>query len=230
MRIKQDRQPEDTGTYTPVHQASRRAWNEQIAMAYADRDSWRLAAIGAIAVAIISVGGVVYFGSENHIVPFIVHEDAMDNEIAIARANVAAPANIGTIRHFLYNWISEARSVTPDVIAERKNITDVYNKIDQGSPAYIYLNNWYTNNSPFKRAAKMTVSVSRVTVLPESGKTWQVQWIENYQARNGDILPSKPFQANIKITIDPPRTDKEIIRNPAGIFVHWIAWQELPTS
>lgn len=231
MKLRRTGKPLDPNKpHSPVFAAGRREWNEQVGTIAVARDNWRATALGSLAVAFIAVCGLAYSASQNHIVPYVVSRNGLNSEIAVARANVAAPADPALIESALANWITHVRTVFVDVRAQRAYITKTYAMVSAASPADAFLNAWYSKHPPFTRAATKTVSVQVQSVLPLSAHTWQVQWRETYQARNGASLPHQVFRANITITVVPPRTDAEIRANPAGIFVQSLSWQKLPVS
>ena len=226
MRFAERAQLNPDEPHSPVYLAGRREWNERYGSYISQRDSWRLAALGAIGVAMLAVGGLVYVASKARIAPYVVQTDKLGDAIAISRADVAAPADPRIIRSQLASWISNVRTVLLDVRAEKRSITKAYAMVDRSGAANQILNDWFAAHDPFKRAQDEMVSVDVASVLPLSGDTWRVEWREDRRTRQGAMEPSENWQATITISINPPSTDAAVLANPIGLFVSSFNWSQ----
>lgn len=215
-----------------VYQAGKQEWMEQNGDLVSARNSWRLAALGSIAVSLLAVGGIVYLGNQIHAVPYIVKENVLGQVIGVAPVQQAPVPEDGMIRFQLQQWITEARTVSTDPIAEKRFIGDVYAMVDKGSEANGYLNDYYSVHSPFMRASSKTVSIENVLVStrPISPHMWQVTWCEDARGAKGDEISTTAWTANVSVTFSAPKTEAAIAANPTGLFVNSIAWQQLPTN
>lgn len=216
--------------HSAVYVAARREWNEQTGSIAASRDTWRLTALGALAVAFLAVGGIAWIGAQNRVVPYVVAVDRLGDQLAIARADVAAPADPRIIRARLGRWISDVRTVFVDVTAQRRIIGDAYAILSRNGAAYRTVNEWFAQKSPFDRAKDETVGVQVHSVIPLSANTWQVQWTENHRARDGSALPIEEWRGVVTISLNPPVDDATILVNPAGIYIETVEWQKLETA
>ena len=216
--------PEDP--HSAVYLTARREWNERYGSYISQRDSWRLVALAAMGVAAIAVAGNVWQSSQSHVVPFVVEVNHLGDALPIKRADVAAPANPAVIRAQLARFISDVRSIYIDVQAERALITNAYAMVDRGSAAYTFLNEYYAANDPFTRAADETVYAHVESVLPLSANTWRVEWREDTTSRDGRPEFSKYWEATLMVSVNPPKTDAEVLVNPTGLFVESMPWGE----
>ena len=83
-------------------------------------------------------------------------------------------------------------------------------------------------SSPFRRAAKETVSTEIVSVIPQTPDTWQVDWIETVRDRQG-ILKGQPYRMRALVTVytvpaTPQTTEEQVRNNPLGIYVRDFSW------
>lgn len=207
-----------------IYMLARAEWNERYGSYIAQRDAWRMAALAALGVAALAVGGFIYDRSRSHVVPYIVEVDKLGDALAIARADVAAPIAPNIIRAQLARWIVEVRSVYIDVAAQRRVIQDAYAMIDRNGAAFQAANEWFEANDPFKRATSELVGVQVESVLPISANTWRIEWREEKRARDGTLMARQPWQAVATVNIVPPTTEAGILVNPTGLFVEAFSW------
>jgi type IV secretion system protein TrbF len=213
--------------HSAVYLAGRREWNERYGSYIAQRDSWRLVAMASLGVAAIAVGGVVWLSAQSRVVPYVVEVNKLGDALAIQRANVVTQVDTGVVRAQLARFIGDVRSVYTDVQAERALIGEAYAMVDKNAAAFTFLNDYFANNDPFKRAANETVAAHVESVLPlPGGKTWRVEWREDTYARDGRPEFSKYWEATITVSINPPTTDAAILVNPTGLFVESTPWGE----
>lgn len=213
--------------HSAIYAAARQEYNEQVGSIAAERNTWRMTALGALGVAGIAVAGIAYIGAQNHAVPYVIEVDKLGDPLAIGRANVAAPADPRVIRAQLGRWISNVRTVFTDVAAQRRIITDAYAIMSRNGTAYRAINEYYAANSPFERARTETIGVQVNSVIPLSAGAWQIQWTENHRGRDGSLLPKEDYRGVVTISVNPPADDATILANPIGLFIETIEWQRL---
>ena len=128
-------------------------------------------------------------------------------------------------------FVADARLVTPDVALQRKAVFRVYSMLAPNDPATARMNEWLNGSeesSPFKRAAKETVSIEIASVLPQTPETWQVDWVETSRDRQG-ILKGQPFRMRALVTVyvaepTPSTSEEQIRNNPIGLYVRDFSW------
>jgi type IV secretion system protein TrbF len=227
----------DTGNGNDAHLNqylnARRAWNSQIDRAFSALHVWQLMAVAALLVAFGCVAGVIYFGSQNRYLPYVIEVDKLGEAVGVGPAQISAPADPRVVRAQLAQFISSARLVTPDQDLQRRAIFSVFGMLGQKDPAAIKMSEFLRDdspNSPFKRAAKSTVNTDGYTVLPITSTAWQVDWTETTRDRDGGIISSNiPWRATLEIYLVPPGSDTrqaDIQRNPLGIYVRDFNWQQ----
>ncbi len=212
--------------HSAVYLAARREWNERYGSYIAQAHGWRLTALASLGVAFVAVAGVVWIGAQNRIVPYIVQTDRLGDAIAVARADVATPADPRLIRAQLARWVEDVRSVYIDVAAQKRLVMEAYAMVDRNGPGAQALTDWFSRNDPFRRAQDDTVAVAVESVLPLSPSTWRLEWREDRHSRQGALDSSQHWQATVTISISPPTQEAAILANPTGLYVESFNWSE----
>jgi len=211
--------------------AARRTWNDHVGGVVSSRQTWQVIGILSLLIALAGVGGIIHIGSQSKFVPYVVQVDRLGQAVAVAPADRAAPADARVIEASVASFIADARLVTPDVALQRKAVFRVYSMLAPNDPATARMNEWLNGaeeSSPFKRAAKETVSIEIASVLPQTPETWQVDWIETSRDRQG-ILKGQPFRMRALVTVyvaEPTTStsEEQIRNNPIGLYVRDFSW------
>ena len=212
--------------HSAVYLAARREWNERYGDYIAQANTWRLVALGCIAVSVVTVAGGVWDHQYNRPVPFIVEVNSLGDALPIARASLTTPADPRLIRAQLARWVADTRSVYTDVVAEKKLVNEAFTMVDRNAAAGSKLLDWYSSNDPFKKAADSTASIAVNSVLPLSDKTWRVEWCEDNRTRQGAPISTLAWQATITVAFNLPTSDAAIMANPTGLYVENFDWSQ----
>jgi type IV secretion system protein TrbF len=205
--------------------AARREWNERYGDYIAQAKNWRTAAIVSLFIAAILSLGSMWLASQTKFIPYVVEVDKLGQDVAVAQADRASfTPDDRIIRAQLGAWISDARSVSSDPVAERSTLTRVYAMI--ATTAKPYLDDWYQAHSPFDTGKSNTVSVTVDAVLPQSEQTYQLQWTEEQRSLDGSRASTTHWIANVTIGLNPPTDEATILRNPTGLYVTNLSWTQ----
>jgi type IV secretory pathway TrbF-like protein len=212
---------------------ARRSWNEHVGAVVSSRQTWQVVGILSLLVALASVGGIVYIGSQSKFVPYVIEVDKLGHAVAIAPAGAAVPADNRVIQASVASFIADARLVTPDVALQRKAIFRVYSMLAANDPGVAKMTEWFSaaeESKPFVRAKQETVSIEIASALPQTPDTWQVDWVETTRDRQG-FLKGQPFRMRALVTVyiaQPTNktTEEQIRSNPLGIFVRDFSWSK----
>lgn len=214
--------------------SARRTWNEHTRGVVASRQMWQIFGILSLMVSIGGIGGMIHIGSQSKFVPYVIEVDKLGQPLAVGRADRAAKADQRVVKATIAEFISDARTVTPDGSLQRKSVFDVYAMLSSNDSATQKMNEWLNGNedsNPFKRAQTEMVSVEIGTVLPQTPETWQVDWVETTRDRQG-VIKGKPAHMRALVTVysvEPKltTTEEQMHRNPLGIYVRDFSWSNL---
>ena len=211
--------------------AARRTWNDHTRGVVASRQMWQIFGILALMVSLGGIGGMIHIGSQSKFIPYVIEVDKLGQPLAIARADKATKADPRIVRAAIAEFISDARTVTPDTALQRKSVFDVYAMLASNDPATQKMNEWLNGNedaNPFKRAQTAMVSVEVGTVLPQTPETWQVDWVETTRDRQG-VIKGIPAHMRALVTVysvepKPSTSEEQLHKNPLGIYVRDFSW------
>jgi type IV secretory pathway TrbF-like protein len=222
----------DTDPENP-YLAARRTWNDHTSSVVAGRDMWQLVGILGLMIGLAGVGGAIYIGSQSKFVPFVVTIDQLGQRVAVAPAERAAPADARVVHASVASFIADIRTVSPDVALQRRAVFHVYSMLSATDVATVKANeflNGTEDSSPFKRAAKETVSIEIASVIPQTPDTWQVDWVESTRDRQG-VMKGLPFRMRALVTVyisapTTKTTEDQVRNNPLGIYVRDFSWSK----
>lgn len=209
---------------------ARREWNAHEGSLLASRRMWQFVGILSLLIALSAVGGIIAIGQQSKFIPYVVQIDRIGQNVAVSRADRAAPVDNRVLHATIASFITDARMVTPDATVQRNAVFRVYALLSANDPSTVKMNEWLNGSeesSPFKRAAKETVSVEITSVLPQSTETWQVDWSESVRDRQG--IPKSTYRMRALLTVYtvPPTSqtsEEQIRRNPLGIYIKDFSW------
>ena len=163
---------------------------------------------------------------ETH-VPFVVAIDSLGRTVSAGPAEVTTTADEKLKKAVLFTWIEDLRLVTTDPFAQRKAIDRVYAHLAMGSEAQAFVTAFYRADPPQKRGQTQTVSIDVKSVLPNSNRTYEIEWIETTHDLNGGIVSTDHWKGSFTIALNPPTEERLMRVNPLGIYVTDAAWTKV---
>jgi type IV secretion system protein TrbF len=160
-----------------------------------------------------------------HIV--VVPVDLQGRSLGSIVAGQTTVATDNMRRATLADWVSDLRMVTVDGVAQREAINRVYAKIASGSPAHVFISDFYRNGPPQSRALKHTVHIEVNSVLPTSDRTYQVEWLETTRDLPGQIQSQQRWKGAFTIAINPPEDEGVARINALGLYVTHASWSKV---
>lgn len=216
--------PTDSSKTDNPYLEARREWNERYGDVVAAASQWKAIAFMALATTFLLAIGVIYFGAENHITPYVVEVDKLGNVASVGRADTPFTPDSRIIRSQLAHFIINLRTIYPDVGAERQLLNNAYALLDKNGAAYNTLNEYFRTHDPFTLAQTQTVNIKVESVLPLSPSTWRVEWTEETRDRTGKLTLRQEWQATLTVSLSTPTTDAEILANPVGLYISDLNW------
>jgi type IV secretion system protein VirB5 len=205
----------------------RREWNSRYGSYIKQAYVWRVIAFLTSIIAIIAVLGVVYIGSQNKFVPYIVQVDKLGKSVASGLATKASPIDSKVIKYSLAEFITNFKTVYPDPDIQKDYVFKSYRYLASNFPAYTAVSKFYKEHSPFERAKKERVTVTIKSVLQMSKDTWQIDWVEKITNERGITRFQDRYRGLATIEIIPPTTESEILKNPVGLYIKDFTWSKL---
>lgn len=215
---------------TEIHNpylAARREWDERYGDLLTRARNWRTLAMMCALLALLATGGMTWLSARSRIVPFVVLMDRLGRPIASGIADQTTVDDDRLRRVSIMSWVEDLRLVTTDGIAQRKAIDHVYAQIASGSEAQTFVSEFYRSAQPFKRAQTETVSVEVNSVLPTSGRTFEIDWVETARDLYGAVKATDHWKGSFSVALNAP-TDERLARiNPLGIYITNVSWAKV---
>ncbi len=198
-------------------------WDERMGTARAQAANWRLAAFGSLAIASLSVGGLIWQSSRSIVTPYVVEVDETGSARAVGPAILSYKPSDAQVAHALAVFIRDVRSVSIDPVVVRENWLRAYDHAtDKGA---IALNDYARDNDPFRDVGQRSVTVEVGSVVRASKDSFELRWSEKtYQS--GQFEKLERFTAHLTLVLSPPKTAEALHKNPLGLYVHGINWSK----
>lgn len=214
--------------------SARRAWNEHLGALVSSRQNWQIVAFLSLLIALAAIGGVIHIGSQSKFVPYVVEVDKLGQTVAVGPLPASSRVDPRVVRAAAMDWLSCARTVTPDVALQRKCVFRVYAMLAAGDPATAKMNEWLNESedaTPFSRAQKEMVSVDIRIAIPMTSDTWQIEWLETVRDRQGNQT-GEPLVWRALVTTyqqEPSSStpEEQFNNNPLGVYVRDFSWSRV---
>ncbi|WP_243545442.1 VirB8/TrbF family protein [Pseudodesulfovibrio tunisiensis] len=206
--------------------AGREEWLERYGSYIRSRNLWRMFAFGCLTVAGLSIAGNVVQATRNRVVPYVVEVDKLGNARAVQRAEAIGEIPDRVIQADLARFVTNWRTVTADLGLQKRMVTRLSAYVAGSAKGMI--REWFMGNNPYERAKDVLVEVTIAGIpLPVSDSSWRIEWAETVRSHAGTTLSHTRYEATLTVAVHPPKTDRQIISNPAGVFVTGLSWAEL---
>ncbi len=206
--------------------AARQEWLERYGSYIKSRANWRLTAFVSLGILAASVVGNVVQATQSKVVPYVVQVDRLGKALAVGRADRADAIPERIIQAEIANVIVNWRSVTADIGLQQKMVRSLSAHLTGAAKGMV--KSWYETNSPYERAQKVLVDVVIKGIpLPVSQDSWRIEWRETVRNHSGVAIGTTAYEATLAVRIVPPKTDAQIMKNPAGVYVTSISAAKL---
>ena len=199
--------------------AAKEEWYDSVGSFVQAAAQWRIVAVVALVLACLSISVNVIQAAREKVVPYVVAVDKLGAALAVSRAEVAGPTPTAVIQAELANLVINWRTVTADLDLQARMV-DRLSSFARGSAKGV-LTEWFEKNNPVARARNgRLVSVNIKSVpLPVSQNSWRIEWQETVRNHVGTTMEITQYEATMTVSIQPPKTDAEILRNPGGVYI-----------
>ena len=197
----------------------RREWNERYGNYIKQVKIWKIIAFISLLIALMTVIGLIYIGSQNRLVPYVVEVDKLGNAQSINYAKQSNLTNQQVIKYSLSEFIQNFRTLYGDAKTQKTMTLKIYRYLSPSHAAYNTINEYFRANSPFERLQTERVRVKIESIVPLNQDTYQIDWQEIVSDPRGLQLRVDHFKASVTILLVPPSNEQEIIKNPIGLYV-----------
>lgn len=215
------RRPLSSAPGSTPYQRAGQVWDDRMGLSIAHARNWRRLALANLAMAAF-LGAGWWVQAERAVVkPFVVEVSDLGETQKITAIGGRYEPSDAQISHALAGWIRDVRSKSIDPIVLRQNWLRAY---DLATPsAAQFLNAWAQNHDPFADVGREAVNVEVLNVVRRSGRTFDIQWRET-RFLNGQSTGVERWRALITTTLQPPRTEGELMKNPLGVKIEDVSW------
>lgn len=168
-------------------------WRDYIGSFVGSRNLMICITLLSLCTSLIAVAGVVYIGSQNKLVPYIIEVDKLGRSQfmgTVPERNLQDPKIVNVM---LTDFISDFKTVSVDKELTVKALKRLYSKLSNGSLASNKVNEYYTankeRNNPFVRAESESVAVEVKTILRATSSSYLIEWTEIVRDSKKEILP-----------------------------------------
>jgi len=205
---------------TPYQRAGQ-VWDDRMGLSLAHARNWRRIALANLALAAFLGAGWWVQADRAMVKPFVVEVSDWGETQRITAIGGRYEPSEAQIGHALAGWIRDVRSKSTDPIVIRQNWLRAYDLLTPKAASF--LNAWAAANDPFEEVGREAVNVEILNVVRRTERTFDLQWRET-RFVNGQSAGTQRWRALITTTLQPPRTEAELMKNPLGLRIEDISW------
>jgi type IV secretion system protein VirB5 len=183
--------------------------------------NWRRIALANLLLAAFLGAGWWVQADRAVVKPFVVEVSDWGQTQRITAIGGRYEPSEAQIGHALAGWVRDVRSKSIDPIVIRQNWLRAYDLMTPRSAAF--LNAWAQTHDPFEQVGDEAVNVEILNVVRRTERTFDLQWRET-RFVNGQAAPPERWRALITTTVEPPRTEAELMKNPLGLKIEDVSW------
>lgn len=202
------------------YRRARQEWDRRLGHTIVQAHNWRLAAFASMAVALVSVVGLIVQSTRADVVPYLVEVEATGQVRLVGEVTTQDWSLSQSARRVeLERWIQNLRSVSTDERVMTERFAHV--RTHATAAANLQLDALFEREDPwaaFGREAR-TVHIESVTTLPGSEQAYRVTWREDIFDDSGRERGARHYIGEFHLSIVPPTTRGELEDNPLGVYV-----------
>lgn len=205
---------------TPYQRAGQ-VWDDRMGLSLAHARNWRRIAFANLALAAFLGGGWWVQAQRATVKPFVVEVASWGQTEKITAIDGRYQPTDAQIGYALAEWIRDVRAKSIDPIVLRQNWLRAYDLVTP--KAATFLNGWAQQHDPFAEVGREAVNVEVLNVVRRSARTFDLQWRET-RFVNGQQTGQERWRALITTTVQPPKTEAELMKNPLGLKIEDVSW------
>ncbi len=211
--------PNDNNETVNPYFDGRKEWNIRYGSYIKQIKVWKIITFISLLITLMAVAGLIYIGSQNKLIPYIVEVDKVGEIRAVNYAKQTNVSEDKVIKYSLAEYIRNFRTIYGDAKIQKDMIFKVYRYLSPSYPAYNMVNAYFKENSPFERLKTERVRVKVNSIVKINKGTYQIDWEEVVSDPRGMKLRTDNFKASITMLTVPPSSQADIMKNPIGLFI-----------
>lgn len=194
-------------------------WLERHGTYIAQAAQWRITAILALVLAVLSLSGNVYQLTRNRIDRYFVAVDDLGRAVAEKIRNQGGNTPEKVVQATVAQTIVDWRTVTVDKELQKQMINRL--NLHVAGATRGMLKEWYGQYSPYEvaRQGRLVNVEVRGIPLPVSQGSYRVEWTETVRNLQGNELSRQDYEAIATIELIPPQTEEVLLANPGGVYI-----------
>lgn len=205
---------------TPYQRAGQ-VWDDRMGLSLAHARNWRRIAFANLALATFLGGGWWVQAQRATVKPFVVEVASWGQTEKITAIDDRYQPTDAQIGYAMAEWIRDVRAKSIDPIVLRQNWLRAYDLVTP--KAATFLNGWAQQHDPFAEVGREAINVEVLNVVRRSARTFDLQWRET-RFVNGQQAGQERWRALITTTLQPPKTEAELMKNPLGLKIEDVSW------
>lgn len=203
------------------------AHEDRILRVQAQIANWRMFAFISLAIAAISIGGLISVALKSKFIPMVMEVDKLGQTVAVKALYgdeaVTDPQRL--VYREMFDLIENLRTVTTDRQANNDRLSKGFSRLTGAAEQYVRTE--LRKAPPNEVGATKTVQVIVRSALKLTGKSWQLDWEEHSYNLNGEETGVEYWRATVQSELNPSADEKVLRRNPIGFRVPELFWQKI---
>lgn len=198
---------------------ARAAWDSSVGAPTVAAYHWRLACFALVVPLTLAIGGLIYRAGQSKVIPVYVGIDSLGQARVLPTPETATKPSDLSVAFHLRQFVIHVWRVSSDPALTKQGWIEAYNfaSVKGRQQLQVELGEWL--DKPAELALKGTAVVVPEQPLKVTADSWQIDWIRTPRDVNGK--PGKPtkYRGTFRIVTAQPKTTKDLIANPLGIYV-----------
>jgi type IV secretion system protein TrbF len=213
------REATEKTTVEPItpYMRAKQEWDDRIGQSRVQAHNWRGFAITLLLIVLFLLVGLIISISKHETKIFVAEVSKEGRVVNVAPLTVPYAPSDAQKEYFLAQFIKMIKELPLDPVLAKQKLVNAYYFLTQTSAEK--MNTYLRENNPLESLGKKTVTLEITDINPISKNSYEMNWIETSTDINGQSAGVQYFSSVFTIVEQPPRSQKEILINPLGIYI-----------
>lgn len=187
--------------------------------------SWKLTALGSLAIAFISVIIVFYLATRSSLIPYVIEVDSITGNAKGINVAMQKTYDVKEMdkEYHLREFLKRYRNVSNDVyVVNNFYLTNTYYLTPAARKKYDRTIKEENIPQLFKEGFTRQIDISSINKLATNSlkvSSYQVRWKERTFDETGELVKEKRYSGIFTLEIEPAQNIESLTANPLGIKV-----------